>query len=1063
MHRRTRYHIVLVLSFLTCLFLAPEAYAQLHDWESPAIFRVNKEPAHCTLLPYPTIESAVQDVPAESPYYRCLNGKWKFHWAPKPADRPVDFYQEDFDVSQWGQIDVPGNWETQGHGIPIYVNIKYPFLKEGEKPNPPHIPHDNNPVGSYRRTFTVPSDWKDHVVILHFGAVRSAMYVWVNGQKIGYSQDCKTPAEFNITPYLHAGENTLAVEVYRWSDGSYLEDQDFWRLSGIDRDVYLVARPQVHIRDFFARPTLDASYKNGTLRVEVELSNLGIPTADGYRVRMNLLAGKGKTLRAMTQEQPVAWEDLTAGKAVFEKKISKPAKWTAETPNLYNLALSLLAPSGESVEVVQCAIGFRSVQIKDGQLCVNGVPIYVKGANRHEHDPVTGHYVTEASMLKDIELMKQFNLNTVRTSHYPNDPLWYKLCDRHGLYVIDEANIESHGMGYGKLSLAKDPVWDAAHMDRTINMVERDKNHPCIIVWSLGNEMGDGINTQRTAAWIKARDASRPVQSERAGNAPHTDIVCPMYASIRHLENYARDEQRSARPLIMCEYAHAMGNSVGNLQDYWDVIERHAVLQGGCIWDWVDQGLLKRTANGQAYFAYGGDYGPADIPSDQNFCCNGLIQPDRRPNPHLWEVKKVYQSVKVKPVDLREGRVEIVNKYSFISLADLRGRWEVQADGKTISKGRLPRLDTPAGDSETIEISWPRIKPKPGVEYMLKVTFVTRDKRPLLPRGHVVAWDQMEIPVQKDAGKINATKLGTLRMDETDTGVTLGGKDFSLKFDKAKGQIVSLTSNDTELIRTPLAPNFWRAPLDNGYGNKMPQRQGIWRHAGEDRTVEKVDVKRLGDSAVRIDVTLALPSVGSKFETTCTVYASGDIIIENRFVPGKDKLPDLPRLGMTMTMPAAFENLAWYGRGPHESYWDRKTGAAVGRYEGKVIDQYFPYVRPQENGNKTDMRWMTLTNAQGAGLLVAGQPVFDGSAHHFLTEDFDEGDAKRQRHTVDVKRRDLVALNLDYRQMGVGGDDSWGARTHPEYCLPAKPYSYTLRLRPITKSDNPAQLSREQF
>ncbi len=724
----------------------------------------------------------------------------------------------------------------------------------------------------------------------------------------------------------------------------------------------------------------------------------------------------------------------------------------------------MLAPSGESVEIVQHKIGFRTVEIKNGQLLVNGVPIYVKGVNRHEHDPITGHYVTEASMLKDIELMKRFNINTVRTSHYPNDPLWYKLCDEHGLYVIDEANIESHGMGYGKLSLAKDPAWDAAHMDRTINMLERDKNHPSIIVWSLGNEMGDGINTERTAAWIKARDGSRPVQSERAGRAPHTDIVCPMYSRIQHLERYAKSENgKPARPLILCEYAHAMGNSVGNLQDYWDVIEKYPVLQGGCIWDWVDQGLLKHTASGQAYFAYGGDYGPADIPSDQNFCCNGLIQPDRRPNPHLWEVKKVYQSIKVKPVDLREGRVEVVNKYSFISLADLQGRWEVQADGETISKGKLPRLDTPAGDSETIKISWPRIKPEPGVEYMLKVTFVTRSEQPMLPRGHVVAWDQMEIPIQEEAARADISGFGTLRMEEEDAGVTIRGDHFALKFDKAKGQIVSLTNDGTELIRTPLAPNFWRAPLDNGYGNKMPQRQGIWRHAGEGRTVDQVDIDEIGRGVIRIVVAFTLPSVESRLWTTYAVYASGDIIIGNRFVPQKDKLPDLPRLGMTMTMPVAFENLAWYGRGPHESYWDRKTGAAVGRYEGKVIDQYFPYVRPQENGNKTDMRWMTLTNAQGVGLLIAGEPVFDGSAHHFLTEDFDEGDAKRQRHTTDVKRRDLVALNLDYRQMGVGGDDSWGARTHPEYCLPAKPYSYKLRLRPISKGDDPAQLSRAQF
>ncbi|NIA31529.1 MAG: DUF4981 domain-containing protein, partial [Actinobacteria bacterium] len=799
------------------------------DLENPKMFNQNKEEPHATFVPFADVESAMQKKKEESPFYESLNGTWKFKWVRSPADRPTTFYKDDFNVGSWDEIPVPSDWQMQGYGVPIYVNIPYEWTRN---PNPPHIPHDYNPVGSYKRDFTVPKEWKGSLVFLHFGAVKSAMYVWVNGKYVGYSTGGKTPAEWEITKYLHKGKNTLAVQVYRWSDGSYLECQDMWRISGIKRDVYLYAAPKLRIRDFFVHTDLNDDYENATLKVDVELKNqMPKLTAKNYSVELTLLDDQGaKIVQAVKN---VEINKKKSASFTFAEPVTHPKKWTAETPYLYSLALALKDGNGKIIEAVACKTGFRRVEIKNGQLLVNGVPILIKGVDRHEHDEFNGHVVSEATMLQDITVMKNFNINAVRTSHYPNDPRWYELCDQYGIYLVDEANIESHGMGYKPdRTLGNNPEWKEAHLDRTIRMVERDKNHPSVIIWSLGNEAGDGVNFVATSAWIHSRDKSRPVQYERAGTRPHTDIVCPMYSPIKHLEEYAQKKQM--RPLIMCEYAHAMGNSTGNLQDYWDVIEKYDQLQGGFIWDWVDQGLAKYK-NGVKYWAYGGDFGPKDVPSDNNFCINGLVMPDRTPHPGLWEVKKVYQYVKFEPVDLASGKIKIINMFDFKNLNDLDIIWKIMGDGEQLANGIITNPDVPPHDSKVFSLNLPEISPRPGVEYFLNFSVITTRAAGVVQAGHEIASEQIKLPVMKKVAATPLSGLGELRLAQTDSGTIVLGKDFRIQFDNKSGDLVSFLFNNKEMIKKAPQPNFWRAPTDNDFGNRMDRRCAVWRFAGDHR------------------------------------------------------------------------------------------------------------------------------------------------------------------------------------------------------------------------------------
>ncbi|WP_321290742.1 glycoside hydrolase family 2 TIM barrel-domain containing protein [uncultured Sunxiuqinia sp.] len=1033
-------------------------------WEDPEIVQINKEAPRAHYTPYATSEQAIQDEKWESPYLVSLNGTWQFHLAQNPSERPFWFFKDDYNTKDWDEIRVPSNWEVEGFDYPIYTNVKYPHAK-----TPPLIQENYNPVGSYKRTFEVSADWEGKEIILHFGAVSSAMNVWVNEQFVGYSEDSKTPAEFDITPFLKEGQNSLAVEVFRWSDASYLEDQDFWRLSGMTRDVFLMARNKQAIRDFRVTAMLDENYTDGKFDLSVELEN----TTDTFKtvtLQAELLEGD-KAIAKFEKEVELAEENQTLS---FNTNIPEVKKWSAEKPNLYLLLLTLKDAEGETLEVLRQDVGFRTVEIKNAQLMVNGQPIYVKGVNLHEHNDVTGHVQDKETMLKDIELMKTHNINTVRTSHYPEPELWYKLCNKYGLYLIDEANIESHGMGYGPESLAKNPTWGKAHMDRTKNMFERDKNQPSIIIWSLGNEAGNGINFMADYKYLKEADSTRPVQYEQAHGGENTDINCPMYASIDHMVKYAKSNPE--KPMIQCEYAHAMGNSVGNLQDYWDAIEKYDALQGGCIWDWVDQGLLTTNEEGEEFWAYGGDFGPDTVPSDGNFCLNGLVDPDRGIKPPLLEVKKVYQNIGFTAKNLRKGSIEIENKYAFTKLTDFDISWTITADGTVIKQGKLENFDLAPGEIKRVSLSY-SIQPEPRTEYFLNFSAKTKEAEGLIPASYELAKEQFKLPFEKAAQKVNIESFPALDANETDSSITIKGEGFSLAFNKTSGALESFKSGDTEMIKMGPIPNFWRGPTDNDYGNNLPIRSKIWRKAGERRKVNAIKMKRASDKEVTVNISFDLTDEnGNKiadYQSTYTVLGSGDVFVNNQFKMASDTLPEIVRMGMNLQMPRQFDQMSWYGRGPHESYADRKTSAFVGKYSGSVADQYWAYLRPQENGNKTDVRWATITNESGKGLLFVGEPLLSVSAHHNIMEDFESPmrtDGRQQdgvkavnRHTTDVKPRDLTSVNVDYKQMGVGGDNSWGAWTHKQYRLTEKSYSYSFRMRPVDTNIDPVKSSKLKF
>ncbi|MCS7314831.1 MAG: glycoside hydrolase family 2 TIM barrel-domain containing protein [Bryobacterales bacterium] len=1046
------------------IFLAVLARGQQRpEWDNPAVVAVNREKPRSTMMIYPDAQLARAGDRTRSPWFLSLNGKWKFHWSANPASRPADFHRSDFDDSRWALIPVPSNWQLHGYDIPIYTNAIYPFPYDPK--GPPIVPKQRNPVGSYRTKFRLPAAWAGRQIFLVFDGVDSAFYVWVNGQKVGYSEDSRTPAEFNITRYVKPDENLLAVEVYRFPDGAYLEDQDMWRLSGIYRDVYLWSTADRHIRDFEVRTEFDEALRDATLRVGAELVQYaGAPAKASVTLELLDAAGKPAiephVLR--TQTSPGSATQLE-----FSVPVKAPQKWSAETPYLYKLLLTLRDAAGRVIEVIPWNVGFREVRIRGGRLLVNGRPILLKGVNRHEHSPDTGHYLTTQEMVRDIVLMKRHNVNAVRTSHYPNAPAWYDLCDRYGLYVMDEANIETHGYGgrNPRNRLSHDPEWRTAYLDRVERMIERDKNHASVIIWSLGNESGDGPNIAAAYQWAKRRDPTRPVHYEGSSSldGPNSDLNSFMYATpdemVRHAQN------RPHMPLILCEYTHAMGNSNGGLKEYWDIFYSGGNAQGAFVWDWVDQGLrqpvpaeYRKTSRRDTFFAYGGWWeAKAGVRHDDNFCMNGLVSADRTVRPGLLAIKYVYRYLHAAPVDLVSGRVRIKNWHDFLNAAEhVEGFWEVKAEGQAIASGRLPELDLQPRQERVFQLPLPRIQPQPGMEYWLDLRFLTRRELPWAPKGHELAWEQFRLPVAAPARSANPASLPPLDMDEQGDEVRFSGKDFVLTFDRHLALFTAWSYKGIKLVERGGMPDFWRAMTDNDRGAwkavgrtwvKDPARNFLlWREAGAKWQPEEVQVERLDTRRARISIRARLPVGGSTYSLTYTIHGSGDLLVEASYQPGAGPVPMMPRFGMEWVLAPGLERMTWYGRGPAATYPDRNF-ERIGVYSSTVDAEWVEYSRPQENGNKTEVRWIALTNEKGVGLLAVGMPELSAAATHYTKAEIEEAD-----YSFKLKRRPETYLNLDYRQMGVGGMDSWSenALPLPAYRLPGdKPYAYRYRLTPV--------------
>lgn len=1036
-------------------------------------------PPFATMAVFPDEESARQMRRERSPWFLSLNGIWKFSWTPRPEAHATDFWRADFDDRDWSEIPVPANVELQGYGIPIYTNYIYPW-----KPAiPPVIPDAaHNAVSRYRRTFRIPMGWAGREVLLTFDGVNSFFRLWLNGRELGFSKDSRTPATFRLTPDLRAGENILAVEVMRWCDASYLEDQDFWRLSGIFREVYLWTVPSAYIRDFHVRTLLDDAYSGAQLCVDVEVRNPSGVTRD-VQLEIALLApDDSEVLRAVAGSACISAGE--AATIAFQGEVSSVQKWSAEIPALYTLLLTLRDSASLAIqETIPWRVGFRSIQIKSGQLLINGQPVLFRGVNRHEWDPDLGQVVTRERMVEDICLMKRNNINAVRTSHYPNVPAWYDLCDEFGLYVVDEANIESHGMGYGEKSLAHAVSWGPAHLDRTVRMFERDKNHACVVVWSLGNEAGFGNNFRTTAAWLKARDSTRPLMYEQDEKGDVVDIISPMYAPPSASLAYA-GELRD-KPYILCEYSHAMGNSNGDVWAYWRPVyagARH--LQGGFIWDWVDQGLrtpvppsrrIEPMDNPRSFsldpelgtfFAYGGTFGPSGIASDGNFSANGLVSADRTPHPALAEVKKVYQPIQIRGTNLARYEVELENWTDFSRAENwLVGHWQVCADGRILQQGTIENLSLAPREKQRIALPVQSLPPQPGTEYFLEIAFALKQDARWAARGHEVAWEQFKLPWFTPM--LPARSATSLQLREIEGRIVVSGLDFAAEFERATGLLVSLKSRGAEILERALAPHFWRAPVDNDRGNHMADSASsghefalsAWRNAHASWRPNEVTAMQNEDGRVEIKATGYITDFGAPYALRWTVFGDGDILVETKMSEGERPLIELPRFGMQTTLRAGFDNLTWFGKGAHETYWDRQD-ARVGLYRGKVRDQYFDYMKPQETGNKEAVRWLALTDDDGRGLLAMGEPLLSGNALHYATEDLYCDSQLAPFYRYLLPERKTVTLNLDFHQRGLGGDNSWGAFPRSEYRLLRPPFQYRYRLRPLSGGEDLVQMAK---
>ncbi len=1024
------------------------------EWENPEIFQINREAPTASFYKYKEAKKALEnDSWQNSSLYKSLNGTWNFYYVDSVQARPVDFYKNNFDLTGWDKIEVPSNWEIQGFGIPVYTNRTYMFPA-----NPPFIPHNINNVGSYKRDFEIPQDWDGKDIYLHFEGVSGAMYIWVNGEKVGYNEGSKTAAEYKITDVVKKGKNSVAVQVLRWSDASYMEDQDFWRLSGIERDVYVYAADKITLRDFTVTSDLTNNYTEGVFKVDLKVDNNTANTAE-KEVEVKLFDGSEEIY---TETKKV---NLKQGRNTinFNKNIPNVKTWNAEKPNLYTLLLSV---NGEATSI---KVGFRNITIKNNQFLVNGKAVLLKGANLHDHSDTEGHVISEELTMLDLEVMKQNNLNAIRCSHYPKNPHFYRLCDKYGFYVIDEANIETHGMGTTNQGLNNNkkaqaihpaylPQWKEMHLDRTIRMFERDKNYPSIITWSLGNEAGNGENFVATYNWLKENDSTRPTQYEGATQYDNTDIQPPMYWTIDRMVKYA--ENNPTRPLIQCEYAHAMGNSVGNLQEYWDVIEKYDIMQGGFIWDWVDQGILTKNEAGEEFWAYGGDLGGQDLQNDQNFCLNGIVNPDRTAHPALYEVKKVYQYIKFKPVNLKTGEILIKNIYDFTNLNEFDFTWKLLENGVEVSEGTIPTLDIDSYETGTVKIELPKLS-NTSAEYHLNIYALNKKETDLMPVGHIVAFEQFQL-TSKKATVSNSISNEEISVSAIDGIATVSNSKFELKFDTKTGLLSSLNYGNGNLLVQGVTPNFWRPSTDNDFGAKSPELLKVWKEASENQTLVKItfesnnkelDISKENKVAnnIKIEAIFNLPSVNGQVVVSYTVDNTGEIFVNNQLKNISSELPILPRFGNNFIIDNQYQSVSWFGRGPHENYNDRNTAALVGVYNASVEELYFPYIRPQENGYRTDVRTVEFKNAEGKGIKIEGEQLVSFSAHHQYNSDFDAGETKQQRHTTDIEKRDFVNINIDYMQTGVGGDNSWSlkARAHEQYRVKAENLNYTYKIIPL--------------
>lgn len=1024
-----------ILAAIILLIMATSVQAQ-DNWQDPNVNEINRLAMHSSFFAYESEVKAEAGDKESSDNFMSLNGTWNFNWVEHAWQRPVDYYLVDLNDKGWDKMQVPGLWELNGYGDPLYVNIGYAWRYQ-YKNNPPIVPEEKNHVGTYRREIEIPASWGGKEIIIHFGSVTSNINLYVNGKFVGYSEDSKIEAEFNLTKYLKPGKNLIAFQVFRWCDGTYLEDQDFWRLSGVGRDCYLYSRNKTHISDIKVTPDLVNNYTDGMLHVKINLS-------DEADVDLKLTNPKGEII---AKKQLSGSGNLNT---LFE--VSSVEKWTAETPELYKLTATL-NQSGTEKEVVPVKIGFRKVEIKDNQLCVNGQPVLIKGVNRHEMDPAGGYIVSPERMEQDIQLMKKFNVNAVRTSHYPCNSLWYDLCDKYGIYIVAEANLESHGMGYEDKTLAKDPKFKQTHLERNQRNVLRNFNHPSIIIWSLGNEAGFGSNFEACYNWIKDYDPSRPVQYEQAKENNYTDIFCPMYYNYDSCENYSQASKK--KPLIQCEYAHAMGNSLGGFKEYWELIRKYPLFQGGFIWDFVDQSIHWKNKSGQMVFAYGGDFNPNDA-TDNNFLNNGLVNPDRKPNPHFYEVGYHYQSIWTKSVDLNKGTIEVYNEYFFRDLSNFYLQWELIADGKVLQNGIVNDLHVGPQQKAIIELGLKDAKNIQANEILVNVYYRLKNEEQLVPTGYILARQQMAVKdwtfsSQQVLNKVEANKKTELPViiNNDINYLLVKGEYFQVDFNRRTGYLCRYKFNGNFLLEegSEIKPNFWRAPTDNDYGAKLQERYAVWKNPKIELDTIKSQINKEGQA--EIIAQYRMPEVGAKLELMYQINNEGAIKIRQKLISqnGND-VPGMFRFGMKLEMPEDYSLIKYYGRGPRENYGDRKDSEFIGLYKQTVDEQSFPYIRPQETGTKSDVRWWAQLNEAAVGLCFKSEEAFSISALNYTVESLDDGIQKDQRHFPEVQKSDFVTICIDKKQLGLGCINSWGEVPREEYQIPYQDYEFNFVIQP---------------